>query len=66
MDLGNNTITVEVEENNSLLEEYISYDNTGNALSTEISFFLKLFKPYLLSFDQIHPDQDLDPPDVLS
>jgi hypothetical protein len=66
MDLGNNTITVEVEENNSLLEEYISYDNTGNALSTEISFCLKLFKPYLLSFDQIHPDQDLDPPDVLS
>ncbi|WP_019038241.1 hypothetical protein [Psychroflexus tropicus] len=66
IDLVETSIVLEVEENNTVLEEFISLDDNFRDKSSEIPNQLEKFKPYLLSFDQTHPDQDIDPPDYLS
>ena len=66
IDLVETSIVLEVEENTTSLEELITSDDHCDDLTKEIPFYVKQFKPYLLSFDQIHPEQDIDPPDYLS
>lgn len=60
------SIVLEIEDNNSLTEEYTLSNEKTDLKSVEIPSFLKAFKPYIFSFDQIHPDQEIDPPDLLS
>ncbi|GAA0757580.1 hypothetical protein [Psychroflexus lacisalsi] len=66
MDLIETSIVLEIEENNTLVEEYvITYHN----LSSESNTFpetLKVWKSYILTFDQIHLDQEIEPPEALS
>jgi hypothetical protein len=56
IDLVETSIVLEIEENSTEVEELISHEHTSDFVSTLCYSYLKNFKPYLLSFDQINPD----------
>lgn len=66
MDLIETSIVLDIEENNTLVEEYVITFQNSSSESNIIPETLKVWKSYILTFDQIHLDQEIDPPETLS
>lgn len=66
MDWVGNTMTIEAEENNSVVEEYTISNKASKENQATIFSPKKVLKAYLLFNHQVHLDLEIDPPDVLS
>ena len=66
IDLVETSIVLEIEENNTIIEEFTSSEDNSILQNSDFTSESKIAKPYLIIFDPIHPDQELDPPDHLS
>lgn len=60
------SFVIEIEENNSKLDNYTSFEFFPEIKSIDYYTRLENLSIYTLSFNPIHLDQEIDPPDTLS